>query len=79
MTDGDSSTQVNINFGFCEKDDIASKKALTLSTSVSTMDSSTIVSDAEMRLDQMNHIIDRAFRWCVTDSIINKMNGRKDE
>ena len=78
VSDDTERSQVNISFGFCEKDGVSSGSALTLSTSITTHDWTTGIVDLQSRLGEMNLVIDRVFRWCVTDSIINKMQGNNE-
>lgn len=75
IDDKDSQSSVNIIYGFCEKDGAPNTGALTLKTVVSSQETSIDRQNLRKRLDDMNHIIDRAFRWCVSDNIINKMEG----
>mgnify|MGYP001108439992 CR=1 FL=1 len=77
IEDQDTQSRVNISYGFCEKDGTANTGALTLKTVVSTLAQSINVSELRERLNEMNHIIDRAFRWCVSDSIIMQMQGKQ--
>lgn len=78
VEDDSEISKVNICFGFCEKDGLSSGNALTLSTSITTHNWPTGNGELQSRLEEMNLVIDRAFRWCVTDSIINKMQGSNE-
>lgn len=77
ITDEITNSAVNIIYGFCEKNNLPNSGALTLTTIVHSLNSSTKIVNLKSRLEDLNQIIDRAFRWCVTDGIINKMQAAK--
>lgn len=62
-----------IEFGFSTSENSQDKGILTLKTIIETKGCKTSLQDLNGTLMALNHVLDRGFRWCVTDSIINQM------
>lgn len=73
MSDESTDSELTCIYGFKENIDEPNKGSLTLRTFMEYNGAPVSVADIETSAKELNHIIDCAFHWCVTDSIINQM------
>ena len=76
LEDESSATEVEITYGYARNDLDARKGVLTLKTAVECKSVAGIESLDEI-MQSSNRLVDRAFHWCVTDEIINKMKSHE--